>query len=116
MNWAVLEIMKTIIKNKRSYRTKIGRSGTGIDKQDINMHQPTSSGSQQTPGGVSGTTNGNDGASDEEQGLSSGDESGTSTGDVCNAEEDDTSTGSVGMKRKAIGSGGRGGKGKQKRA
>lgn len=28
-NWAAYEIMKTIIKNKRNYRAKLGRAGDG---------------------------------------------------------------------------------------
>jgi hypothetical protein len=35
-NWATYEIMKTIIKNKRNYRTKIGRPTTS-DAQEWNL-------------------------------------------------------------------------------
>lgn len=109
--------MKTIIKNKRNYRTKIGREGTYDDNQDLpDQTHSSGSGSQQAAaaGGARGITNDghgdHDGASDDEGGFSNSDENkeGSSS-----AEEDGTS--SAGTKRKATGSGGSGGKGKQRK-
>ena len=107
-NWAAFEIMKTIIRNKRNYRTKISHLDTTPD-------QTKSPGSQQASAcGAHGTSNG---ASDENEGFSNSDV------DDGNKENSDAvggggGTGSVGKKRKVTrsgGSGGSGGKGKQRK-
>ena len=97
--------MKTIIKNKRNYRTKISHL-------DTTPNQTKSSGSQQASAcGAHGTING---ASDENEGFSNSDV------DDGNKENSDAvggggGTGSAGKKRKVTRSGGSGGKGKQRK-
>jgi hypothetical protein len=100
--------MKTIIKNKRNYRSKIGRLDTNNQEPP---DQTQSSGSQQA--GALGIS---DGASDENEleGFSDSDidEGNKENGDP---EGDGSGAGSAGKKRKATGSGGSGGKGKQRK-
>ena len=97
--------MKTIIKNKRNYRTKISHLDTTPD-------QTKSSGSQQASTcGAHGTSNG---ASDKNEGFSNSD---VDDGDKenSNAVGGGGGTGSAGKKRKVTGSSGSGGKGKQRK-
>ena len=111
-NWATLEIMKTIIKNKRSYRSKIGRPGS--NKHDDNRELPDqtqSSRSRQAAHGASGSDDEASGGPGEE-GYSNSDEGNR---EVSDAEEDGSGISSAGMKRKASRSGGSGGKGKQRK-
>ena len=91
--------MKTILKNKRNYRTKIGRLGNDVATQDLLSDQARSSGSQ---------GHGDEVLSDE--GYSNNDENNES-----GSEEEDSTTGSAGMKRKATGSGESGERGKQRK-
>jgi hypothetical protein len=97
--------MKTIIKNKRNYRTKIGRPGNS-ENWDLANRKSSSSGSQQA---ASGIARGGDGASD------AGNPEDLSNSDESSAEKDGPSAGSAGMKRKATGSGGSREKGKQRK-
>ena len=84
--------MKTIIKNKRSYRTKIGRSST-FSAGESEPVQEENSGNQVT-----------DSASDDEA------ENGDGNGDFSNSDEDENpnSAGPAGMKRKVTESVGNG--------
>ena len=95
--------MKTIIKNKWSYRSKIGQQDT--NNRDNQLEVPDRmqcSGSQQaSAGGGSGSS---DEANDREGGFSNSDDEG-----------DDSGTVSAGTKRKATGNSGSGGKGKQRK-
>ena len=101
--------MKTI-KNKRSYRSKIGRPGSNKHNDNRELPDQTqSSGSQQAARGASGS---DDEASGGEEGYSNSDEGNRGDSD---AEEDGSGIGSAGMKRKASRSGGSGGKGKQRK-
>ena len=101
--------MKTIIKNKRSYRTKIGRLGTSIYDHDNQDPGPThGSGSKQAGGSASSIDEASDGPNN-----SKGDHD--SIQGESSTEEDGSGAGSAGTKRKATGSGGSGGKGKQKK-
>jgi hypothetical protein len=87
-NWAALEIMKTIIKNKRSYKSKIGRPYLNEDR---------SCGSQQS-GGASGSGGSEANTGDVEKDSS----------EESSEEEDGTGAVSAGTKRKATGSAGKG--------
>ena len=100
--------MKTIIKNKQSYWTKISHLGTSIYDHDNQDPGPThSSGSEQAGGSASSIDEASDGPNnskgdhDSIQGESS--------------TEDGSGAGSAGTKRKATGSGRSGRKGKQKK-
>ena len=117
MNWAALEIMKTIIKNKWSYRSKIGHPTTHNLPAADESHETHSSGSgsKLAAGGARCISSSGNGASDMEGGFSDSDENGEESSSA--EEGDDTSAGSVGTKRKATrssGGSGRGGKGKQR--
>lgn len=102
--------MKTIIKNKQSYLTKIGCPGTSICDCDNQDPSPThSSGSQQAGGSASSIDEASDGSNNSTKGDHDSIQGESST------EEDSTSAGSVGMKRKAMGSSGSGRKGKQRK-
>lgn len=107
-NWAALEIMKTIIKNKRSYRTKIGRINTFSTRESDSVDQETdNSGSQPTAStstirydkanNVNEEDNGNFSNSDEDE-----------DSDVEDPEESASSAGPAGTKRKATESVGKG--------
>jgi hypothetical protein len=95
--------MKTIIKNKRNYRTKIGRP-CNYENRDLADQKLYSSGSQQAASGIASD------AGDPEELSNSDENNGESS-----AEEDDPSASSAGTKRKATGSGGNGEKGKQRK-
>jgi hypothetical protein len=101
--------MKTIIKNKRNYRSKIGRRDT--NNQEPPDQTQSSRSEQASACGARGTS---DGASDENEGFSDSDidEGNKENG---HPEGDGSGTGSAGKKRKATGSGGSGGKGKQRK-
>ena len=106
--------MKTIIKNKRSYRTKIGRpcnNNRDVDNQELPEQTHSSGSGSQQAGGARGTRGGDE-ASDVGGGFSNSDESNKEDSD---AEEDGSGAGSAGTKRKATGSGGSGEKGKQRK-
>jgi hypothetical protein len=99
--------MKTIIKNKRSYRSKIGR----LEMHDRNNQDPLNQ--TQAGGGASSIASGSGGAGSE-AGSSSDDSD--DSGKENNPEEDvGTSAGSAGTKRKVTRSGGSGRKGKQRK-
>ena len=102
-NWAALVIMKTIIKNKQSYRSKIGWQDTNnCDNQLEVPDQMQCSRSQQASAGGGGGSS--DKANNGEGGFSNSDNEGDGSGTV-----------SAGMKRKATGNGGSSGKGKQRK-
>ena len=87
--------MKTIIKNKRSYRTKIGRP--------YKIKEDKSSGSQQPEGGSdSGGSGDRSSASDDDA------ENQYTNSDESEGENDTSAAVSAGTKRKAIGSAGKG--------
>ena len=101
--------MKTIIKNKRSYRSKIGR-----------LELPDHSGStSERTGAASGGARSNEASDGEGPGeFSNSDEGASNKEDSASNKEDsadeDGCAGSAGTKRKATGSGS-GGKGKQRK-
>lgn len=116
--------MKTIIKNKRSYRTKIGRANTSARKS-VSVNQETGKqlvnifvnlfqfvltipGNEQEP-----TASGDDEANNEHRNgdFSSSDEEGEdpANGSISDTEEENASSGGpVGTKRKAMGTVGNG--------
>lgn len=105
--------MKTIIKNKRNYRSKIGRLDTN-NQEPPDQTQPSGSGSQQASAwGAHGTS---DGARDENESTSDTDtDDGNKENGDAELERDGSGTGSAGKKRKATGISGSSGKGKQRK-
>ena len=98
-----LEIMKTIIKDKWSYRSKIGRQDTNNRNNQLEVpDQMQCSGSQQA------STGSGSGSSDEENNGEGSFSNSDDEGDGSNAV-------SAGMKRKATKNSGSGGKGKQRK-
>ena len=61
-NWAALEIMKTIIKNKWSYRSKIGCLETNnCGNQELPKQRQNSRSQQASAGGACSASDGGDG-------------------------------------------------------
>ena len=101
--------MKTIIKNKRSYRTKIGRSNTFSTRESDSVDQETDNSGSQPTASTSTIRDGKANNVNEEEDFSNSDKDRDQTeGDVEDLEEGASSAGPAGTKRKATESIGKG--------
>lgn len=71
-NWAIIEIMRTALKNKRNYRTKVGRSTSAQLKADDHEEDEEDEEDEENNDSEIAVQEGNN-SNNEEDGLNAGD-------------------------------------------